>query len=129
MNDADRNTLAALRDLSNHAYCLGAARAEERCNKAVALIESQAAEIERLKHQWQSKVQDIQSAANDNAAKVYKKVEAIQDAELTWLHSWQERALPWLPKCGTACQCQGESDCELRLLRREAVKEQRDGSI
>ena len=41
------------------------------------------------------------------------------------LRSWQERALPWLPECGTVCQCQGEHDCELKSLRREAARELR----
>ncbi|HUX02016.1 MAG TPA: hypothetical protein VMY35_13655 [Phycisphaerae bacterium] len=44
-----------------------------------------------------------------------------REAELTRLRSWQARALDWLPECGTVCQCQGEGDCPLKILRREAA--------
>ncbi len=44
-----------------------------------------------------------------------------QAAELTRLRGWQQTALLWLPKCGTGCQCQGEHDCELKVLRRQAT--------
>jgi len=38
------------------------------------------------------------------------------------LHDWVARADQWLPECGTACQCQGEADCELRRLHKEATR-------
>ncbi len=43
------------------------------------------------------------------------------------LEAWQQEAMEWLPECGTACQCQGEHDCPLKRLRRQARARQHGG--
>lgn len=50
--------------------------------RLTAIVEKQKREIEGLKARWQSKVQDIQIAANDSAAENYKKVEVVQAKEI-----------------------------------------------
>lgn len=50
--------------------------------EAAVNIERLQREIEDLKYRWQSKVQDIQIAANDTAAEHYEKIEAVQVKEI-----------------------------------------------
>lgn len=120
MTDADREIITLLEDnaLLTHS---------ELSSLGARHIRSQAAEIERLKQQVISEKAGLAGERLGTIAALRHQL-ADSDAEITHLQDWQQRAVPWLPKCGTSCQCQGEHDCELKVLRSEAaVKGEGDG--
>ncbi len=88
--------------------------------KKYTCIADQAVEIERLKQEVVSEKAGLAGERLGTIAALRRQLED-SDAELTRLRGWQQTALPWLPKCGTGCQCQGEHDCELKVLRRQAA--------